>query len=256
MTDRKWLLAGFFVLCFSLSPLWAVEDTDRPEGETDKPKRKKIRMNLGPRGEYNIMSSVLNLNDEQKAKLEEKAKAMAEWQTKFRKVREASSNARKAGDKKTRAKTHKQMRELLKERNQIITKHDAELMAMLTYEQKTKWEGFKLYRSVMRGFGRADLSKEQKDTVRQICNAKAKELVQLQKDNVWRISQLKDPEAVKKEKRQARIAEAKFRDTVSDKVYKNILTEQQRKKLDTVTTETRPIRRNKKSQEPDNSDKE
>jgi Spy/CpxP family protein refolding chaperone len=146
-----------------------------------KPKRAKS----GLRGEYQIMASVLAMTDAQKAQLQEIVKkhqeAQKAWMAgedgqKMKALSAEAKKAREAGDKDKAREIQKQARELGKERGKLKEAQQREILSLLTAEQKAKWEGFTLYRSMMRRYKKCELTEDQQAKLKAFCQAEAKDL--------------------------------------------------------------------------------
>jgi hypothetical protein len=96
----------------------------------------------------------------------------------------------------------------------IETEHQAKILAVLTAEQRETWEGFRLWRDLMRRYRRAELSDEQKAQVRALADAAAKEFL-----------------AVQGEEQEAHKAKEKIQKQLRQRVEAEVLTDEQKAKL-------------------------
>ncbi|MDP6546695.1 MAG: hypothetical protein QGH60_22195 [Phycisphaerae bacterium] len=166
----KWLLCVAMALTLTAGSALAVEGAKpkkKKPARARKARPKKPRNLL--RGEYGIMASEVKLTAEQKAKFveliktqNEAKKALAE---KAAPIKKELAEARKAKDKEK----CKELGAKLKALKPDSKANKAALMALLTDEQKTAWASFSLYRNACRRFGRAKLTDDQKQAIRDIC---------------------------------------------------------------------------------------
>lgn len=158
------------------------------QGKADKPKEKAPPSAL--RGEYAIMASECKLSDEQKAQLEVAVKAKADatgaWDkanaTKLEDLRKQQADAREKKDADALKRIAGEMKALTDERAKIETEQQAAIVGVLTADQRTAWEGFKIYRQAMARFKRAELTDEQTAKVRALCDQAGKDLAAVQGD--------------------------------------------------------------------------
>jgi Spy/CpxP family protein refolding chaperone len=174
------------VLLLAVGPAWTQEKaaTDKPKGgaKADKPKS-------ALKGEYLIMTSDaagLKLTDEQKKKMEDAAKAYQDaldaWTKekgkKLEELQKALSELRKA-EKKDEEKikaANAEVKPLVEERDKLREKLQADIMAILTDEQKAAWTAFKLYTTQCNKYRKAELTDEQKAKVKDLCVTTVKEM--------------------------------------------------------------------------------
>lgn len=139
MKYLKWWVAGVALLLVAASPVLAAEDAPVP-----KPKPVLA-------GEYAAMTRECKLTDEQVAKVSEKVEAekevLAAWdKADGAKLADLRRSLATAEDK---AAVEKQIAELEAKRAEVKCKADADILAVLTPEQKTTWEGCTLCRDMM-----------------------------------------------------------------------------------------------------------
>ena len=185
MRKRAWILCGLAVLLLACPAVAAKkEGAKKPDkaGKKDKPKKgDKGKL----RGHYAIMASVLELNDDQKAKLTEaiaaRDAALAEWDEgeDGKKLAELLAKAKEA-DKDAAKEIRKEAAALRKERAELAGSQKATqamIAEILTDEQKTKWEGHQLYTQMMRQFKKVGPTEEQEGQIRALCAAKAADAI-------------------------------------------------------------------------------
>jgi Spy/CpxP family protein refolding chaperone len=134
----------------------------------------KASKTKGLTGEYGIMASELKLSDEQVAtltsRLEAKATAIKEWNQNEGKglpdLEKALKDATVAKDKAKAADLSKQIKTLTAPREALSQKYDKEIAAVLTHQQAENWEGFKAYRTLMGATAKANLTDDQKATIK------------------------------------------------------------------------------------------
>ena len=182
-----WLLVFAVALMATGAPVQAKKQDGaggaKPKREK-KPRGDKKGGKGGLRGEYAIMASTLKFTDAQKAELADKLKACAEASKKWREdnkdklaeIKKQQAEARKNKDKDAMKKVAEQSKELRAEEAKIRGAAVAAAKAVLTDEQKQQWAGFMVYRQVMRKFKKAELTEEQDKKVREMCDAKAKDI--------------------------------------------------------------------------------
>ena len=71
---------------------------------------------------------------------------------------------------------YEEMKPLRKERGELAAAQKAQILAVLTDQQKAEWAGFSLYRSTVGRYKRLQLTEDQGKQVREICQAAAKDL--------------------------------------------------------------------------------
>jgi hypothetical protein len=135
------------------------------------------------KGEYAIMAKVLEMDATQTAKLTEAAqardKAIKAWDDgdngkKYKEFEDALKKAKADKDKEKSKALGDQIKPLAKERSDLQEAQKANIMALLSPEQKAKWAGFVLYRQVAGKYKRANPTDEQDKQIRQLCQDAAK----------------------------------------------------------------------------------
>jgi len=182
MKKSMWWVCSAVALALALSP--AMVDRAAAAGEEGGGKKvkkagdggKKAKSDL--KGEYAIMVSVLGLDEAQQAKLKEvvekNAAALKAWDDsdngkKLAALQEEAKKAREAKDKEKTKTIGDQMKALQKERTDLQASQQAAIQALLTDEQKAKWKGFVLYRSVVGRYKKLGLTEAQDKQVRDLC---------------------------------------------------------------------------------------
>ena len=176
MKRFTWLLLGLAMVVMVASPIMAAEKAAR--------EKKSKRAPGALRGEYAIMAGQCELSDEQKADIQAKLKAreeaLAAWNEanseKRKAAMEAVKKAKEAGDKDATKKAAEGLKALDAERRKIEADSIAEIMAVLTAEQKAKWEAFRTYRTLMMRYKRVDPTEAQTAKIREVAAAAAKDL--------------------------------------------------------------------------------
>lgn len=176
MKRVMWLLLGLAVVVLVASPILAAEKAAK--GRKSKGDPDTLR------GEYAIMASQCELTDAQKADLKAKVTARKEAQKawmeangeKSNALREAYKKAREAKDEDAVKKARDDLKALEESRRKIETDTMAAILATLTPEQKAKWDGFRVYRTLMRRYKRLNPTEAQTAKIREAAAAAAKDL--------------------------------------------------------------------------------
>jgi len=176
MKRFTWLLLGLAVAVLAASPILAAQKAGTGKGAKGG--------SDAMRGEYAIMASQCELSDQQKADLEAKVKARKEAQAawmqangeKYKALREAYNKAKEAGDKDAMKKARDDLKALDAGRRKIDADTRAAIYAVLTPEQKAKWQAFQTYRTLMRRYKRLNPTEAQTAKIREAAAAAAKDL--------------------------------------------------------------------------------
>jgi len=116
------------------------------------------------RGVWAILAAEAQLTDAQKAKLLERLKAYEKAANAWEGENGGKlKGALDAGDANT-------AKALTAERDKLITDRDADIQAILTAEQKGRWEGHQLCRAELLALRRANPTEEQKKQIRAVCD--------------------------------------------------------------------------------------
>jgi len=164
------------------------------------------------------VASVCKFTDAEKAKLKEllaghKA-AMDAWNkdkgAKVAELKKAAAEAKKAKDRDKAKAIAAEMKPLTAEQRKLRDAQKAEILGILTDQQKADWEIFEVRRRAMQRFGRVKpkLTDEQKEKAKPICEAAAKDIIKLEG----------------KEQRQAY-------DALTKKIADQVLTDEQRESM-------------------------
>jgi len=164
-------LAALCALAMVTGHLLAQEGADKPKTKDKKvkkqgePKKKKPRM----RAAHAQMVKVCGLSEDQQKKISdlmaERGKALKAFQEenkdKYKALSEAAKKARESKDKEAARKAWKDMGALNAQRNEIMKKSQAAVLAVLTDEQRAKWDEYNVLRSVQGRFRGVKLTEEQ-----------------------------------------------------------------------------------------------
>ena len=183
MTRHAWFAGVIFAALLTCPPAFVAgqEAEPKPEKKARKAKPKKEKSLL--RGEYQIMASVLEMDEAEKARLVEALKAnqasLAEWKDgsdgrKLAELMKAHAEARKAKDKEKTKQVAKEMAPLKDALAAIGKSNRQRIMGLLTDEQRARWAGFGMARTVLRKFSKAELTDDQKTRIKDLCLAAVK----------------------------------------------------------------------------------
>ncbi len=140
------------------------------------------------RGEYAIMAAECRLSEEQAARLAEAVEArkaaLDAWQKAHGEALAACekkvAEARQAKDKEALAKAREEAKAASAGRHAVSDEHKARILAILDPDQRRAWEGFCLYRGVMRKIKRVEPTEAQITSVKAACAAAAREMLALE----------------------------------------------------------------------------
>lgn len=179
MNRSTWLSTALLSLVVACGPALtasaAAAEGDGKNAKAAKPAALK--------GEYAIMAKTLDMDAAQSAKLleavEARDKALKGWDNsdsgkKYKECDAALKTARADKDKEKIKSLGDQIKPLAKERSDLQEAQKANIMALLSPEQKAKWAGFTLYRTTVGKFKRVNPTDEQDKQIRQLCEAAAK----------------------------------------------------------------------------------
>lgn len=224
MKRCRWLVVGVFALSLAAAPPALAQpgagEGDKKPKRKPKPAKEPAATKGSPiRGYYAIMASVCKLTDEQKTQFEEKIKARSEalkaWDdgADGQKVAELKKKLSDIPREKReeRGELAKQLKPLEAGRAKIEKETRDAILAILTPEQRVLWDGQQLYTQRMRGLGRAKLTDEQKEKVRELCQQTAKAISELpEKERRGKVKELEkqlsakiDQEVLTAEQREA-----------------------------------------------------
>ncbi len=172
-----WLMVGVFLTAPAAARQKGgggqKKHAEQKKHKTQKRKNKQAAL----RGEYAIMANVVGMSEQQRNRFAEKLtarnKAMAECKKKnaekMKQLSRAMKQAKADNDEEKIKELKAGMKELKQEQKQVSEKCKAEMMSVLTPQQRNEWEGFKVYRKLMRKYGKLELTDRQKTKVRSIC---------------------------------------------------------------------------------------
>lgn len=171
MVRSKWLACVLTVLAIALAPAIAA---DKPAGDKPDKKERPARGEKGGNlGEYSILMSTVDANEQLKARITETAKAnqeaMKAWEQangeKMKDLQKRMGDAKTAGDAEGLKKLQAEQKELLAGRESIRKEGWGKIMGMLSAEQKQKWETFQFKRNLLRRLAKAKVTDEQKPKI-------------------------------------------------------------------------------------------
>ncbi|MHC4200361.1 MAG: hypothetical protein ACYSU0_10240 [Planctomycetota bacterium] len=147
----------------------------------------------GKQPEESILDQLVRectLSEDQQADVRAKIKArdeiLAKWDTenaeKMQAAETAAQDAKDAGDADKRKEASRTLRDLRTEREESAGDAGAEILKVLTPEQKAAWQGYLLYQSTVKRYRRAELDEEQQKKIRDACDVAAKELGEVDQD--------------------------------------------------------------------------
>ena len=135
-------------------------------------------------GEYALIATQAELTDAQKSQLatiakegrDAEAHMRAANQERLDRLQKNLAEARRTGDKDSLSSTLQEIMRINSAASKAKKAYEARVLGLLTPEQKTKWAGFVLYREVCRTLPKANLTDDQKVTVRELCDDASLEL--------------------------------------------------------------------------------
>jgi Spy/CpxP family protein refolding chaperone len=141
--------------------------------------------------QYDLMARELKPTEQQQAQLKEKIAArdaaLAAWTTanaaKVKAAEDAVKAARGGTDADAKKKAADDMKAIRAERDKATAEADAAVLAVLTAEQKTAWDTFKLYQTTVAKYKKITLTEEQSAKIKAACAAAWKELEANQGDD-------------------------------------------------------------------------
>ena len=208
-----WLL-GLAAAAALAAPVLAEDEG----GEEAAPAEAPAKAASALRGEYALMASECGLDDAQKAALEAavvaKEEALKGGKEKADALKKDLAAAKEAGDEEAVKRLGEEMKALKEELGALQTEHRARILACLTPEQRETWEGFIVYRNLMRRYAKAELDDAQKTQVRAMANEAAKEAM-----------------AVQGEEKEARKAKEEIGQRLVTRIEAEVLTVEQKEKM-------------------------
>lgn len=171
MKKLTWFVGSLAAVLLACGPAMAQDDG----AAKAKPEKAKAS---GLRGEYAIMASVVGMDDAQKAKLAEALEANkaaeGQWKDgdgkKMEELTKAAAEAKKAGDKEKAKKIAEDLKAVRESRAKLEEAGKARILAVLTDEQKARYDAFKLERQILQRFGKKiELTDDQKKQMKDLC---------------------------------------------------------------------------------------
>jgi Spy/CpxP family protein refolding chaperone len=180
MKRYAWVLSVLVGLFVVAGPLQAQEE---PAGQKvrkakktkqAKPAKKQSRTRL--RGTFAQMAKELTLSQTQTAELEkisaDQAEAVKAWQRenkdKADQLNEQWKQARQDKDREKISELTKQRAQIKAEKDKVSQPFEQRVQALLTPEQKQKWQGFLLFQKVSGKLRRCKLTEEQQTKIKQM----------------------------------------------------------------------------------------
>ncbi len=177
------LLAAALAVVSLSSPSHARRGAGRGAGDdkTTKPKKRRgeptTRKKHRLRGMHARMAKVCNLSKQQQKQIAElntlRQKAMKQFRAengeKFRTLKAKIAEAKKNKDKKAMKEAMAQRRSLHRKQREIYSQWQPKIMAVLTPEQKVKWDRDQVVLSIKRQFRKAKLTDKQTVDVKAAC---------------------------------------------------------------------------------------
>ncbi len=173
MKQYLWMSCALAVMMLAVSPALAQKGGGATTESTGTVKGDK-----GDDGLAAMQAAMIKecaLSEAQTTKLNDRVKAykeaLADWQ---KENGEKLATALKAGKGDTEAR--EQAATLLEAKNKLEADMKKDIEAILTAEQKAKWDTYLLYTEVCRGYSRANLTEAQKTKIHDLVAATAKEM--------------------------------------------------------------------------------
>ena len=182
MTRLNYLLCIAIVLVPHITLIAAERDSET-KAATTKPSR-TASPRPGLRGEYALIATQAELTDKQRIQLAEIAMEQRNAEDRMRSVNQKRiaglqkdlANARKANNVDAISTILQQIMRINATEAKAKKAFTARVMELLQPEQKAKWTGFTLCRSVCGTLLKAKLTDDQKNAIRELCNDAALEL--------------------------------------------------------------------------------
>ncbi len=142
------------------------------------------------RDDYSRMAETAGMSDDQRSKL---TKAITEhlavknaWKAKneplLTELNKKMADARSSGDKDAETAIKQQLKPLYEQKDAIWSQERKLGFALMTDAQRLKWESSLLQKEVLRNYKGVEFTKDQKNTIAQICNTGAAEVIALSQD--------------------------------------------------------------------------
>ena len=218
MKSWKGLVLGLALALLVAGPVLAQEEGAEKPAKAEKAAKEPKAEKSALRGEYAIMASECQLTDAQKAALEAalaaKEEAMKAGKEKADALKKDLAAAKEKKDEEAVKRIGGEIKALQTERGAVETEHQGKILGCLSPEQRTTWEGFKLYRGLMYRYSKAELDEGQKAKVRGLANEAAKKML-----------------AVEGAGKEAEDAKDKIEKDLKASVENDVLTAEQKEKL-------------------------
>jgi len=224
MKHWKGLVLGLALALLAAGPVLAQDEgakkpakAEKAEKAAKEPRAEKAEKSA-LRGEYAIMASVCQMTDAQKADLEAalaaKEEALKAGRGKADALKKDLAAAKEKKDEEAVNRISGEIKALQSEQGAVETEHQGKILGCLSPEQRTTWEGFKLYRGLMGRYAKAELDEGQKAKVRALANEAAKKM-----------------EAVEGAGKEAEEAKEKIEKDLKASVENDVLTAEQKEKF-------------------------
>lgn len=164
-------------------PAAAVERIAPPAAEAAREAASAPASQPALRGEYAILASQAALSEEQRAALAQRVAArqaaLEAWDAENgEKLEETARQARATRDPAAAEPLREQRDALRAQRAALAERHDREVLAVLTPEQRATWEAFRLNRQALRRCAGAELTDEQRAQILSLCQAAIRQAAQ------------------------------------------------------------------------------
>ena len=171
------ILACCAAMALAGGTLHSVEEQEAPK-KADKGQEPVKEKGSALRAAHAIMAKVCELSEDQKkeiAKIRDAGvEAAKQWKQdnaeKLKELQESLNKAKEAGDEEAIKKATAELAAVKAQLAAISKKTRAEIMAVLTDEQKAKWHKYSLFTSVKRRFKAANLTDEQIEQIKALCD--------------------------------------------------------------------------------------
>lgn len=152
---------------------------EKDKGPNNAAKAPTTQVKEGLTGEYAIMAEELALSDAQKNQLREKIAAkeaaIKAWSDANRRrqneLKKSADEAQANKDADKAKEFGNALKQLEGERDAVIAKADAEIDAVLTPDQRQKWEGVRAFRAVSARLKKVELTDAQTQEIKARCVA-------------------------------------------------------------------------------------
>jgi hypothetical protein len=189
MTQSKWIVTGVALLALAFSTAVAQDAATGGKARRDKAASAPAKDKAGTvalSDQVATMTKELSLSDADaakiKAKVEQTTAAVDKWdKDNADKLKELRA-AKKGDDQAAADKAGTDAKALQQERAKILADGEIEVELVLTAEQRTAWQGYKLSLLAKRQLGKLTLTDDQVAQVRTMCNDAAKQMASATED--------------------------------------------------------------------------